>query len=35
MYKTPPEFYFRLNHVRPRFKNEVESVLGYVAYSIA
>lgn len=35
MYKTPSEFYFRLNHVRPRFKNEVESVLGYVAYSIA
>lgn len=35
MYKTPEEYYFRLHHVRPRFKNEVESVLGYVAYSIA
>ena len=35
MYRTPPEFYFRLHHVRPRFKNEVESVLGYIAYSIA
>ena len=35
MYKTPDEFYFRLHHVRPRFKNEVESVLNYVAYSIA
>ncbi len=35
MYKTPQDSYFRLNHVRPRFKNEVESVLGYVAYSIA
>lgn len=35
MYKVPSEYFFRLHHVRPRFKNEVESVLGYVAFSIA
>ena len=35
MYTVPNEYYFRLHHVRPRFKNEVESVLGYVAFSIA
>lgn len=35
MYTTPNEYYFRLHHVRPRFKNDVESVLGYVAFSIA
>lgn len=31
MYNVPQEFYFRLHHVRPRFKNDVESVLLYVA----
>lgn len=28
-------YYFRLHHCRPRFKNNVENVLGYVAYGIA
>ena len=35
MYNVPSEYFFRLHHVRPRFKNEVESVLGYVAFCIA
>ena len=35
MYQVPSEYFFRIHHVRPRFKNEVESVLGYVAFSIA
>lgn len=30
-YKTPDEYYFRLHHVRPRFKNDVENVLIYIA----
>jgi len=34
-YKIPKEFFFRLHHVRPRFKNDVEEVLLYVATSIA
>ncbi len=35
MYNVPAKYFFRLHHVRPRFKNEVESVLGYVAFCIA
>ena len=35
MYTVPSEFYFRLHHPRPRFKNDVENVLGYVAFCIA
>ena len=35
MYTTPNNYYFRLHHVRPRFKNQVENVLGYVAFGIA
>lgn len=35
MYETPSEYFFRLHHVRPRFKNDVESVLLYVAQRIA
>ena len=34
IYNTPPEFYFRLHHVRPRFKNNVEQVVLYVADAI-
>lgn len=34
-YQIPDEFFFRLHHVRPRFKNDVEEVLLYVATSIA
>lgn len=34
-YKIPDEHFFRLHHVRPRFKNDVESVLIHVATSIA
>lgn len=35
MYKIPNKYFFRLHHVRPRFKNDVEEVLLYVANSIA
>lgn len=34
-YRIPDEYFFRLNHVRPRFKNDVEEVLLYVATSIS
>lgn len=34
-YKIPEEYFFRIHHVRPRFKNDVENVLIYVASSIA
>src|SRR5690606_29509169 len=34
-YKIPDEYFFRLHHVRPRFKNDVEEVLLYVATSIS
>ena len=34
-YKVPNQFYFRIHHVRPRFKNDVENVLIFVAESIA
>ncbi|MDQ7002168.1 MAG: DUF3883 domain-containing protein [Ghiorsea sp.] len=35
MYKIPNEHFFRLHHVRPRFKTDVEEVLLYVATSIS
>jgi hypothetical protein len=35
MYKVPSQFYFRLHHVRPRFKTDVEGVLVYMCESIA
>ncbi|MEN5197247.1 protein NO VEIN domain-containing protein [Sphingobacterium faecium] len=35
IYRIPDEFFFRLHHVRPRFKNDVEEVLLYVATSIS
>lgn len=34
-YQIPDEYFFRLHHVRPRFKNDVEEVLLYVATSIS
>jgi hypothetical protein len=34
MYKIPEEFYYRLHHIRPRFKNDVESVLFFMAQRI-
>jgi len=34
-YKIPNEYLFRLHHVRPRYKNDVEAVLLYVATSIS
>ena len=34
-YTIPEEYYFRLHHVRPRFKNDVESVLLYFAESVS
>lgn len=34
-YKIPDEYFFRLHHVRPRFKNDIEEVLLYVATSIS
>ncbi len=34
-YEIPEQFYFRIHHARPRFKNDVENVLIYVAESIA
>lgn len=34
-YKVPDEYFFRLHHVRPRFKNDIENVLIYVASEIA
>lgn len=30
-YEIPEKYYFRLHHVRPRFKSDVENVLFYVA----
>lgn len=31
MYTVPPQFYYRIHHVRPRFKSDVESVLLFMA----
>lgn len=31
MYNIPEQYYFRLHHVRPRFKNDVENVLIFLA----
>lgn len=35
IYKIPDKYFFRLHHVRPRFKNNIEEVLLYVATSIS
>lgn len=34
MYKVPEEYFFRIHHVRPRFKGDIENVLLYVATEI-
>lgn len=34
-YKIPDDLYFRIHHVRPRFKNDVENVLVYMATEIS
>lgn len=33
-YQIPEEYYFRLHHIRPRFKGDIENVLIYVAEEI-
>lgn len=35
MYKIPSQYYFRIHHIRPRFKNDVENVLYFMANEIA
>lgn len=35
MYTIPEQFFFRLHHPRPRFKNDVENVLVYMATNIS
>ena len=35
MYKVPEEYYFRIHHVRPRFKGDIENVLLFVATEIS
>lgn len=34
MYQVPDNFYFRIHHVRPRFKDDIESVLYFIANKI-
>ena len=34
-YKIPDEYYFRIHHVRPRFKGDIENVLIYVAEELS
>lgn len=33
-YQIPEQYYFRLHHVRPRFKGDIENVLIYIAEEI-
>lgn len=35
VYKIPDKYYFRLHHVRPRFKGDIENVLIYMAEEIS
>jgi hypothetical protein len=35
MYTTPPANLFRLHHPRPRFKNQTQEVINYIALSIS
>ena len=35
IYTIPAEYFFRIHHVRPRFKNDVENVLFYMAKEIS
>ena len=34
-YVTPSEYYFRIHHIRPRFKGDIENVLIYFAEELA
>lgn len=34
MYKIPDEYYFRIHHIRPRFKDDIENVLYFMANEI-
>lgn len=34
MYTIPADYFFRLHHVRPRFKKNIENVLAYMAFTI-
>lgn len=34
MYQVPEQYYFRIHHPRPRFKNDIENVLIYLATEI-
>lgn len=34
VYKVPSKYYFRIHHVRPRFKDDIESVLFFMANKI-
>lgn len=34
-YSVPQEYYFRIHHVRPRFKGDIENVLIYLAEEIS
>lgn len=34
-YRIPDEFFFRIHHVRPRFKGDIENVLIYVAEELS
>lgn len=35
MYVVPEEYFFRIHHVRPRFKNQVENVLVFMATNVS
>lgn len=35
MYRIPGEYFFRIHHIRPRFKNDVENVLIYMATKLS
>mgnify|MGYP002767343776 FL=1 len=35
MYEVPKQYYFRIHHVRPRFKGDIENVLIYMATEIS
>ena len=35
MYVVPREYFYRLHHVRPRFKNQVENVLIFMATNVS
>lgn len=34
-YEVPDKYYFRIHHIRPRFKNDVENVLIYMSLEIS